>query len=129
MLKLSDDELVEVAAACDVALEKKPESMLRQFLNRFKLDLVVMTRGAHGAILVSATELIIQPGIPTVVRDTVGAGDSFTAALVVGLLRGDKLTDIARTACQIAAEHERFGLMRQQLRAVEIEYGHISEDR
>jgi len=103
VLKLSDDELVEVAAACDVALEKNPESMLRQFLNRFKLDLVVMTRGAHGAILVSATELIIQPGIPTVVRDTVGAGDSFTAALVVGLLRGDKLTDIARTACQTAA--------------------------
>jgi sugar/nucleoside kinase (ribokinase family) len=35
--------------------------------------------------------------------DTVGAGDAFTAALVVGWLRGDQLTTIARTACEIAA--------------------------
>ena len=103
VLKLSDDELVEVAAACDVAFDTEPEPMLRQLLYRFKLDLVVMTRGAQGAILVSAAESVIQPGVPTVVRDTVGAGDSFTAALVIGLLRGDKLNDIARTACQIAA--------------------------
>ena len=62
-----------------------------------------MTRGAEGAILVSPTEVIFQSGIPTLVRDTVGAGDSFTAALVVGLLRGDVLTTIARTACETAS--------------------------
>ncbi|MSU52748.1 MAG: carbohydrate kinase, partial [Opitutaceae bacterium] len=37
------------------------------------------------------------------VRDTVGAGDSFTAALVVGRLRGDPLQAIARVACETAA--------------------------
>jgi len=103
VLKLSDEELFEVAAACDIKWNASPEILLRQILARLKLDLVVMTRGAEGAILLSATELILQPGIPTVVRDTVGAGDSFTAALVMGLLRGDKLATIARTACETAS--------------------------
>lgn len=103
VLKLSDEELREVAAACHIDSDAAPEIVLQQFLTQFKLDLVVMTRGAKGAILVSPTELIEQPGIPTVVRDTVGAGDSFTAALVVGLLRGDALTTIARTACETAS--------------------------
>jgi fructokinase len=103
VLKLSDEELGEVAAACDIVCDLAPEIVLRQLLLQFKLDLVVMTRGAEGAILVSPTERVIQPGIPTVVRDTVGAGDAFTAALVVGLLREDALTTIARTACETAS--------------------------
>jgi fructokinase len=109
VLKLSDEELSKVAAACDVANDAAPEIVLRKLLSQFKLDLVVMTRGAQGAILVSPTELIQQPGIPAVVRDTVGAGDAFTAALVVGLLRGDALTTIARNACETASavcEHD-----------------------
>jgi len=51
-------------------------------LERYRLDLVVMTREAKGAILVSTAETIDQPGIPTTVRDTVGAGDAFTAVLI-----------------------------------------------
>ena len=103
VLKLSDDELHEVAAACGVANEDRPEATLRALLARFQLDLVAMTRGADGALLVSPTETIDQPGIPTVVCDTVGAGDSFTAAFVIGLLRGDSPGIIARVACEIAA--------------------------
>lgn len=103
VLKLSDDELTEVAAACGLPREDNPIISLRTLLTRHQLDLVAMTRGAAGAILVSATEVVDQPGIPTVVCDTVGAGDAFTAALVVGLLRGDLLSTNARTACGIAA--------------------------
>ena len=103
VLKLSDDELAEVAAACGLPQDDDPVDSLRSLLTREKLDLVAMTRGAAGALLVSATEVVDQPGIPTVVCDTVGAGDAFTAALVVGLLRRDPLPTIARTACAIAA--------------------------
>lgn len=103
ILKLSDDELHQVAEACDGVNENRPETILRTLLDRHQLKLVVMTRGAEGCLLVSADETIDQPGIPTKVRDTVGAGDCFTAVLVVGLLRGDTLRTIARDACETAA--------------------------
>jgi fructokinase len=103
LLKLSDDELAEVAAACGVALDANPTTTLRALLTRFGLDFVVMTRGAKGALLVSANDAVDQPGIPTKVVDTVGAGDSFTAAFVLGLLRGDAREVILRKACETAS--------------------------
>jgi fructokinase len=103
VLKLSDDELPDVAGACGIGPDRNPEITLRALLARHALELVAMTRGAEGALLVSPTETVDQPGIRTVVLDTVGAGDSFTAALVVGLLRGDSLKTIAHTACATAA--------------------------
>jgi fructokinase len=103
VLKLSDDELAEVLIACDIARGPDATAALRALLVRYHLDLIALTRGAAGALLVTADEVIDQPGISTVVRDTVGAGDSFTAALVVGRLRGDPLLTIARVACETAA--------------------------
>ena len=103
ILKLSDDELAEVAAACGLPREDNPIISLRTLLTRHQLDLVAMTRGAAGALLVSANEIVDQPGIPTVVCDTVGAGDAFTATLVVGWLRRDPLPSLARRACEVAA--------------------------
>ena len=103
VLKLSDDELPEVAAACGTAMADNPENTLRTLLLHHQLDLVAMTRGADGALLVSETETVYQPGIPVLVRDTVGAGDSFTAALTMGLLRDDPLSVIALAACATAS--------------------------
>ena len=103
VLKLSDDELADVLIACDIAHGPDPTASLRALRVRYHLDLIALPRGAAGALLVTADEVIDQPGISTVVRDTVGAGDSFTAALVVGRLRGDPLLTIARVACETAA--------------------------
>ncbi|NNC88484.1 MAG: carbohydrate kinase [Akkermansiaceae bacterium] len=103
ILKLSDDELRQVATACGVAITGRPEDSLRRLLDSGHLDLVVMTRGSDGALLVSPGETVDQAGIPAKVRDTVGAGDSFTAALVLGALRGEALPAIARRACEVAA--------------------------
>lgn len=103
VLKLSDDELAEVASVCAIPLHSKAEVTLRVILTRFKLDLVVMTRGAEGALLVSADDVVHQPGIPAVVRDTVGAGDAFMAAFVIGLLRGEASDKTLWKACKIAS--------------------------
>ena len=103
ILKLSDDELMEVCAACGLATEAQPNLLLCQLLDTQQLDLVVMTRGAKGAVLATSDGIVEQPGIPTVVRDTVGAGDAFTATILIGVLR--EVTPIQNLfeACSIAS--------------------------
>jgi len=60
--------------------------------------LVVMTRGEAGAIGMTSTCTIEVQGIPVTVRDTVGAGDAFTAALLGSLdVRG--LLDRTASRC------------------------------
>jgi sugar/nucleoside kinase (ribokinase family) len=63
-----------------------------------------MTRGAEGAVLATANGTAKQQGIPTNVKDTVGAGDAFAAALLLGVLRGESHDDLLRAACEIAAD-------------------------
>ena len=102
-LKLSDEEYPAVIAACEIPAMAGVVASLRILLERYGIDLVALTRGADGALLVSRDEVIDQSGIATEVCDTVGAGDAFTAALVTGLLAGNPLTSIALHACETAA--------------------------
>lgn len=103
VLKLSDDELDSVARACSISPANDAASILRAIAERFKLSAVVMTRGADGALFVSADKTVEQPGIPAEVVDTVGAGDSFTAAFISGLLRGKDAATLLQAACETAA--------------------------
>lgn len=51
--------------------------------------LVAVTRGAAGAVGITATVTVDVPGSPVAVQDTIGAGDAFTAGLLGFLeLRG-----------------------------------------
>ncbi len=103
ILKLSDDELSEVRAACGIHSNAPPETLLRLLLESHDLDLVVMTCGAQGATVVTPDSVVKQPGIPAKVKDTVGAGDSFAAAFLLGLLRGEPHDQILHNACAVAA--------------------------
>jgi fructokinase len=53
--------------------------------------LVVLTAGADGAYAVVAGEVVHEPARPVQVVDTVGAGDTFSAGLLVGLHRAGLL--------------------------------------
>ncbi len=103
ILKLSDDELTEVCSTCGIRATDQPDAMLRDLLEFGNLDMVVMTRGANGAVLVTSDCTVNQNGIPANVIDTVGAGDSFTAAFLIGLLRGEPHQQNLHKACAIAA--------------------------
>lgn len=67
--------------------------------------LVAVTLGAEGAELRARGEVVDRaPGVPAqCVASTVGAGDAFTAALVVALLEGDDPADALRVACCVGA--------------------------
>jgi len=101
VFKLSDEELGEVAAICNMRGDEV--SRLRQLAERFELRAVALTCGSRGAILLRGDEVSQHPAVETDVADTIGAGDSFTAALAVGLLAGHGLDSINAHACRVAA--------------------------
>jgi fructokinase len=93
VLKVNDAELSVLADM--LGWSGTDHELLQQLIDKFSLQLVTLTRGAAGAVLLSESgERSDLPGQPTVVVDTVGAGDSFTAALVIGLLSGFPLATI-----------------------------------
>ena len=55
------------------------------------LQLVAVTCGGNGSLLVTREEWHQHPGLSVKVADTIGAGDAFTAALTHYLLRGADL--------------------------------------
>jgi fructokinase len=103
VLKLSDEELKRVTQACKLNSHIGDTAALKELSSKFDLELVVMTRGAEGAVLISEEELVEQPGEPVTVVDTVGAGDSFTASMTLDLLEGKDYPQILKTACRVAA--------------------------
>ncbi len=103
VFKLSDDELERVCEACGISLPGDPEDSLREILEKYELEILVMTKGAEGALLVTTDTVFEQPGVEAEIVDTVGAGDSFTASMTLGLLRKDPFPKILRDACEVAA--------------------------
>jgi fructokinase len=103
ILKLSDDELVEVCSACSISETSRQDVMLQGLFEFGNLDIVVLTRGKDGAVLVTPDDTVTQNGISVNVIDTVGAGDSFTAAFLIGELRGESRKQNLRRSCEIAA--------------------------
>ncbi|MEC8557306.1 MAG: carbohydrate kinase [Planctomycetota bacterium] len=103
ILKLSDEEIVAACSACGVSDSRSTLDSLRALITFGNLDRVVMTRGAEGAVLVTTEGIIEQPGIATDIVDTVGAGDAFTAAFIMGELYREVRETNLRKACEVAA--------------------------
>jgi fructokinase len=72
-----------------------------------------ITRGGEGALLATTDHRFEAPGVPVTVADTIGAGDSFMAALIHSvaelLASGATAADVASGAAVSAAELERIG--------------------
>lgn len=79
------------------------EMQARSLLDRFALQLVCVTRGAAGSLLVSARESIEHAAPRIEVVDTVGAGDAFTAVLTCLYLDRRPLALIGSIANRLAA--------------------------
>ena len=58
------------------------------------LQMVAITRGAHGSLLVNRDEWDEHPGFSVKVADAIGTGDAFTAAIAHYLLRGAGLATL-----------------------------------
>jgi len=107
VLKCNEDELPVLSRTFD--MNGDDHSILLQLQQRFSLKLVALTRGAQDSILVRESGTIHEPetsqlpSISTQVVDTVGAGDCFTSAIVLGMLNDMRLADLHHWACQVSA--------------------------
>ena len=97
IVKINDEELPQVCALLGFG-RREERWNARQLLGTFNLKLVCVTRGARGSLLIEREEEFEHPGFPVTVCDTVGAGDSFTAALVHHYLRSASLARISEAA-------------------------------
>lgn len=82
MLKVNDDE---VAVMSDLLFDQYLdfESFSKKVIKEFpQIEIVIMTAGKNGCILFYHGQQISLPGVPVEVKDTVGAGDSFSAAFL-----------------------------------------------
>jgi fructokinase len=85
LAKLNDEELLLLASAAS-----DDKARMRQLIDTAGLQLLVVTRGASGAELMTGTGEVyrVVPETLTHVVDTVGAGDALTSVLILGLLKG-----------------------------------------
>lgn len=76
--------------------EKQQEQAARDLVDRGMSEVVVVSLGAAGVLLVSceATERIRAPSVP--IKSRVGAGDSMVGGITFGLARGLPLRDAIR---------------------------------
>jgi fructokinase len=111
LVKLNDHE-VAVLAELLGAGSAEHVAFAREIRRRFDVDTVCITRGERGCLLVSADEVVDDPGTVVEVVDTVGAGDAFTAAWIAGRLRHWPLDSQASFAnCVGALVASRAGAM------------------
>jgi fructokinase len=100
VLKLNDSELPILADMFELAGSARDQIL--RLAQKFSLRLIALTRGAEGSLLYQKGQWSDRASIPTEVVDTVGAGDAFTAALVVGLLQKRDLDQINELAGEVA---------------------------
>jgi len=91
LLGLPGGDAVESDPPNADAERRGAERLLSEFPN---LQMVAVTRGDRGSILVTRNEWHEHPGLPVKVADTIGAGDAFTAAMTHYLLRGADLATL-----------------------------------
>jgi fructokinase len=101
ILKINDNELIIVAEL--FGLKGNEEYLCRKLLNTYELELVAYTCGANGSYLFGKNDKSYLKTPVVKVKDTIGAGDSFTAALMVSLLNGYNLSECHLLAVDIAA--------------------------
>jgi fructokinase len=101
ILKINEEELQLVTGWYGNL--KKLEEQMALLQDRFRIDTIVTTRGSAGAVLLTGGNTYTHAGYKVVVKDTVGSGDAFLAALLSQLHSGAEATAALRFANELGA--------------------------
>lgn len=101
-IKLNDEELMEV-----IHFYNEPcitiEQQIKYLSKVTNTKHICVTKGKHGAVLLYNNKFYYNSGYPVMVKDTVGAGDSFLGALVNLLIKNANPQDAIDFACAVGA--------------------------
>ncbi|MDY6833426.1 MAG: carbohydrate kinase [Chloroflexota bacterium] len=101
ILKMNDEEFSVLRMLLD--LHGTDIKVLKQLTSQYGICLIAVTRGKNGSFLYSEGKTSNHTGYQSSIVDTIGAGDSFAAALAMGTLRNQSLDAINDYANRIAS--------------------------
>ncbi|EKV56183.1 carbohydrate kinase family protein [Brachyspira hampsonii] len=104
ILKINDDELSVIKGIFYPSLQNDNETLLKAISKDFDIDYIFLTLGASGASVLYNNEYIFNTSNKIDVVDTVGAGDSFCAALSYAILRGLDINNVLKFASSVSEE-------------------------
>lgn len=101
-IKFNDDELFEIAEMIGSPYNSI-EQNLQYLYEETNTPTICITKGRHGAVLLKEGKRFYNSGFKVKVKDTVGAGDSFLASLIAGLLKDEDPQSTLDFACAMGA--------------------------
>jgi fructokinase len=102
IVKLNDEELPRIMQLGGL-VHSDEISSAEKLRSLYDLELVCITRGNRGSLLVGKSGSNVHPGFHVKVVDTIGAGDAFTAGLTHEYLHGASLDGMNEVANLVGA--------------------------
>ena len=102
MLKFNDEELDIIANGLESPFNSIDKNI--EFIaERTKTKIICVTKGKYGAVLYHHGDWFYNNGYRVIVKDSAGAGDSFLATLINGLIEKEPLQKTIDYACAMGA--------------------------
>lgn len=102
ILKINDEELVTVSRMFGYpGIDLQDKCWI--LLGKYNLKMLILTCGINGSYVFTPGNVSFQPTPKVEVADTVGAGDSFTAAFIASILKGKSVPEAHSLAVRTSA--------------------------
>ena len=102
ILKINDEELVTVSRMFGYpGIDLQDKCWI--LLGKYNLKMLILTCGINGSYVFTPGNVAFQPTPLVEVADTVGAGDSFTAAFISSILKGKTVPEAHKRAVETSA--------------------------
>ena len=102
ILKINDEELVTVSRMFGYpGIDLQDKCWI--LLGKYNLKMLILTCGINGSYVFTPGNVSFQPTPKVEVADTVGAGDSFTAAFIASILKGKSVAEAHALAVRTSA--------------------------
>lgn len=102
ILKINDEELVIISRMFGYpGIDLQDKCWI--LLGKYNLKMLILTCGINGSYVFTPGNVSFQPTPKVEVADTVGAGDSFTAAFIANILKGHTVEESHLKAVETSA--------------------------